>query len=135
MIAACVALFVVGAGLIVRGLVGRRVGDEPRCRRCRYIVKGVESGQCPECGLELGPRSIRVGLRYRRRGALALGAVALLAGGGLSAAVVSGWAARTNLYQYLPTGWVTKAAGRGSMDAFTILEARVRAEEIKGRLM
>ncbi len=132
MLAACVVLLGVGVALLVRGLVGRRVGEEPRCRRCGYIVHGIESGQCPECGLALVPGAVRAGVRVRRWRALGLGCVLLLIGAGLGVAVGTGWAARTNFYQYLPTGWVVKAAGRGSADAMTIVEKRVIADEVKG---
>ena len=32
-----------GVVLLIRGLLGRRVGDEPRCRRCKYNLTGIES--------------------------------------------------------------------------------------------
>lgn len=135
MLAACVISIVVGGALLARGLVGRRVGDEPRCRRCGYIVHGIESGQCPECGLALGPGAVRIGVRVRRRRALAIGCLLLLIGAAFGVAVGTGWAARTNFYQYLPTGWVVQAAGRGSRDAFSVLQRRVYSGEVKSRLM
>jgi len=74
-------------------------------------------------------------MRRRRRGVLAVGSLVLVAAGVLTGGTASGWIARTNFYQYLPTGWVVKAAGRGSVDAMAIVEARVNADEVKGARM
>src|SRR5262245_36870884 len=101
MIAAAVALWVVAVALSVRGLVGRRVGDELRCKRCEYNLTGIESVHCPECGLSLIAGMVRKGVRKRRRGSLAAGAVVLVAAGVLTGGVAAGWIDRTNLYQYL----------------------------------
>jgi membrane protein implicated in regulation of membrane protease activity len=29
---------------------GPRPDDETRCRRCRYILRGISESRCPECG-------------------------------------------------------------------------------------
>jgi hypothetical protein len=47
MFALVVALAV---ALVMSGLRGWRVGDEPFCSRCGYSLTGLESGACPECG-------------------------------------------------------------------------------------
>ncbi|MCH9001321.1 MAG: hypothetical protein IIC02_02000 [Planctomycetes bacterium] len=54
-------LALAGAWLLVLALRGRYVGDDPRCRRCGYMLVGVCSGiqkevstaRCSECGAEL----------------------------------------------------------------------------------
>lgn len=54
-------LALVGVWLLVLALRGRYVGDDPRCRRCGYILVGVRSElqakaytvRCSECGTEL----------------------------------------------------------------------------------
>ena len=37
------------------GLRGRRVGTEPRCRKCGYNLTGTSEGKCPECGTNIAP--------------------------------------------------------------------------------
>src|SRR5262249_54454176 len=118
--------FVVGAALLVRGLAGRRVGDEPRCRRCRYNLTNLESDKCPECGLKLSPGAVRIGLWHRRRPSIALGTIALALGGVLIAPATERWVASGNWYRYLPTSWVLKAAAKDSLRAFEVIDQRCR---------
>src|SRR5262245_9621381 len=50
------------------GLRGRRVGDHPHCRRCRFDLFGKPetSTQCPECGANLDEAHATViGVRKR----------------------------------------------------------------------
>ena len=51
----------------------RRVGDEPRCRRCEYILVGELCGRCPECGAEVEPGRVVYGARKRRGKVMAAG--------------------------------------------------------------
>lgn len=87
-IAALVAglLVLAGIGLVVWYGVGRRIGTEPRCRRCRFDLTGITlTGDplCPECGSSLAPAAaIRRGMVHRRPGLAAAGA--LLVFGGLA---------------------------------------------------
>lgn len=74
---------VIGGVLIGAGLAGRRVGWSPRCRACGFDVRGVpeEAGICPECGADLrARRGVQFGVRSRRWGMAAVGAVLVLAG-------------------------------------------------------
>lgn len=92
-------LLVLGLVLLGAGVVGRRMGDEPRCKGCGYDLSGlVAPGQeptgrdapgihCPECGCDLKLTTtspgdlgspIRIGHRKRRRTAIALGIILLL---------------------------------------------------------
>ncbi|HEX8911766.1 MAG TPA: hypothetical protein VF796_05360, partial [Humisphaera sp.] len=53
--------FVVGSAFVVAGLVAwtlgrfpRRRGRTPHCRRCGYVLTGLTSDRCPECGRDVG---------------------------------------------------------------------------------
>jgi hypothetical protein len=70
-----------GAALIWRGLRGRRVDDDPHCRRCGYnlIASPQRPGRCPECGATIyGLGTIRVGARKRREPLIIIGAAIML---------------------------------------------------------
>ena len=64
--------------LLVSGLRGRRVGDEPRCGKCDYILLHLESQNCPECGTEISAANTVIGQRKRRPGQVVAGIVLLL---------------------------------------------------------
>jgi hypothetical protein len=36
----------------------RRIGDDPHCRKCGYLLLGLQSERCPECGATLSPDAI-----------------------------------------------------------------------------
>jgi hypothetical protein len=44
----------------------RRVGKEQYCRQCGYLLRGLESKRCPECGAHLIDRNIAQGEVTRR---------------------------------------------------------------------
>lgn len=67
-----------GLSLLVIGLRGRRVGDEPRCGKCEYILLHLESRNCPECGTEITPASTVIGQRKRRVGLVVAGVTLLI---------------------------------------------------------
>lgn len=92
-------LLLLGIVVFSAGVVGRRTGDEPRCKACGYDLSGlVRPGQaptgrdapgimCPECGVDLKLTTtapgdigspIRIGRRKRGRSAIMLGVVLLL---------------------------------------------------------
>lgn len=55
-----------GAWLLWTGVRGRRIGDDPFCRRCRCSVAGISNGVCPECGMDLTqPDGVLVGQLVR----------------------------------------------------------------------
>jgi hypothetical protein len=106
----------VGLGLLVLGLGGRRVGDHPFCRRCGFDLFGKpdESTACPECGGDVARRRATViGVRRRRRWAIALAAVILLpifAGAG-----VLGWARYNDVdWQARKPVWYLQHEANGS---------------------
>ena len=64
---AAVPLLVWVRRVVRRG--GQDVGEE-YCRKCNYMLRGLTSSQCPECGLELTPAQRVHGRRMRARIAL-----------------------------------------------------------------
>lgn len=102
---AAALLIVIGAWLLIRGAVGRRVNDHPICRGCGFDLVGLyertATGQvmkCPECGRELsGARGVRIGARRRSGLAIAVGVVMLAVGAAPVGMALSG----TNWRQYL----------------------------------
>jgi hypothetical protein len=74
---------------IVFGWRGRRVGDTPHCRRCRFDLTGLFPSQarCPECGNELrAGRAVVLGDRRRRWVLLTVGLILALGSVGLGVA-------------------------------------------------
>jgi len=115
--------------LLVRGLRGRRVGDEPHCA-CGYLLHGLESKVCPECGEALTARRVRYGTRHRIRWQVAIGGVCLavaLPGLGLYA---TGVAQRIDWYRLAPIGWLASAAESGNRNALAELDRRLSAPKI-----
>ena len=55
-----VILLGLGVGMTVRES-RRRIGSEPHCRKCGYLLLGLESERCPECGAILSPDAIARG--------------------------------------------------------------------------
>ncbi len=68
----------VGTLLVAIGWRGRRIGDEPRCRRCGYILSELPSPICPECGVDSSRRKPRRGVRKVRAIPLIAGVLVLL---------------------------------------------------------
>lgn len=62
-----------GGLLIWRGYKGKRRGDEPRCRRCDYDLRGQIEPRCPECGTPFSEATVRRGQRRRRPWRIATG--------------------------------------------------------------
>jgi len=124
MLPVAATLVLAGIALAALGLRGRRVGDEPRCRKCKYNLTGVEADKCPECGRPWTPATAARGLRVRRKRPLAIGAAIFLLGAGLTAAIITGRVRKINWFTHLPTPWVVPFAARGNTDAFTTLANR-----------
>lgn len=123
--------------LTVWASIGRRVGREPRCRRCRFDLSGTlnsaAAGACPECGAGLDqPRAIATGLRRARRGLLAVCIAMMLICAGLTGALIVGQSA--NAQAAKPAWWLVLearyAAPAVSDAAATELHARAVAGAI-----
>ena len=110
--------------LLARGLRGRWVGGEPRCRRCCYQLTGVESSCCPECGLEFDEFTVNHGIRKRRWGSVVVACL-------LPIAWIQGqrlmWTLRTvNWNHYYPVSVVLKHAAADESVWIEELERRIR---------
>jgi hypothetical protein len=101
-LAALAVLLTAGLALLVRGLIGKRIGSDPHCRKCKYNLTGLEADKCPECGIPATGRNIRRGLRRRRRVPLVVGSLLLLISlGGFGSAIYLR-AKSVNWYAHLP---------------------------------
>lgn len=106
-----------GAVLLWLGLHGWRVNDHPTCRQCRFDLEGVypESVTCPECGAGLRrEKSVRVGVRKRVPGLVAVGSVLALFPavplGAIGYAALTG----TDINGLLPVGVLLWEAGHST---------------------
>src|SRR5580704_7366174 len=102
-----VLLILFAAALIFRGRK-RYVGTDPHCRKCDYLLHGLESGRCPECGSMLSTAEIVYGERRRRVLSLAGGWLLILVVGLL---IVSGEFSniqQIDWYHYVPTYFVLR---------------------------
>ncbi len=117
MLIATLTFLLLGIALATRGLIGRRIGDEPRCRKCKYNLTGVESKECPECGRPWTGETAARGLRKWRVGPLVLATPFLFAGCALFLPPVRSWIGSPAMYRIAPEWFVVQAAERGSLTA------------------
>jgi len=75
-----ITLLHAGAFCIRIGHWPRRTGTDPFCGKCDYVLLGLESERCPECGQFLSPRTIVRGHRRRRGAVTFMGGVLVLLG-------------------------------------------------------
>lgn len=123
---------VVAAVLCVWGLRGRRVGQEPRCRKCRYNLTGLTAVKCPECGTDACGRNVVVGVRRRRWRALGPGLVLLVISlGGLGSALYVR-SKKIGLYPYLPVFVLIQQARGNVPPAIRELIRRQKAGSVSG---
>lgn len=110
--ALCTLALLYGLGLVVRGVRGERIGDEPRCRRCGFDLSGSEgSERCAECGTGLqSPHAIGHGLRRSRWRPAIVGALLVAFGGAGFLWIAAGrsWTA------VAPTRWLAAVEYRWS---------------------
>lgn len=95
-----------GLLLLLRGLLGRRVGTAPHCRNCRFDLTGLypEHQVCPECGATLvGPRATTRGARYRSWPLAAIGVLLLASLGTLGTLTARGVITKGKVANVLPT--------------------------------
>jgi hypothetical protein len=105
---------VLGGSLLYIGR-GRRVGDDPHCRKCDYLLRGLSSERCPECGSLLSPAAIVYGEPRRRWKTFLAGLLVLLLvgiliiGGGVDQLQNVDW------YHYKPTYVVLRDLNSGRL--------------------
>ncbi len=124
MLIAAITLLLTGAALLTRGLIGRRIGQEPRCRKCNYNLTGVESKECPECGVDLSESAQCVGQRHRKLSRLASGVPLLMLGAGLISDSWLHWSHGITWYRCLPTSLLARPALFGNANAKAVLTER-----------
>jgi len=74
-------IFGPGLLLLILGIRGRLILDDPRCAKCRHDLKtfGERHAKCPECGASLGRRgAVAFGSRQRRPVLIIVGAVLMV---------------------------------------------------------
>ena len=78
----CLVGLVLAIELLDWGMRGRRIGDALHCRGCDYNLTGLQSDRCPECASLLDEKTIAIGARQRRRGAIAISTLILVGSSG-----------------------------------------------------
>ena len=109
------AVLALGVALMFVGVRGRRVGDDPHCRKCGFNLRGRpdDSTRCAECGADVDAetRHAHRPARRRRGKILAFGLIVTLASAG-----AVGWLGyqRGKTYEWVrikPTAWVLRDLG------------------------
>ncbi|UCG31769.1 MAG: hypothetical protein JSU68_08870 [Phycisphaerales bacterium] len=127
-----VLAFPFGILFLIRGLVGKRVGTEPRCGKCGYNLTGLPSEICPECGFHVQHEDIVHGVRQRHRYSLVLGLVLLTASTAALAGALCAKARQISYYHYFPFSVVLSDALRGDHHAIWELQRRSQDGSLKG---
>jgi hypothetical protein len=131
---------VTGLTLLISGLIGQRIGSEPRCGSCGYDLTGRGSaGDCPECGRSL-VGNIALGTRRVRRWRAAVGGVLVV----ITLLVIGSALSTGGMLRRLPTAWLVTVHERIAFGAhrsalFNELTVRItagslRREQIEGLL-
>ncbi|MGD0139222.1 MAG: hypothetical protein ABSD28_10115 [Tepidisphaeraceae bacterium] len=113
--AVCTSAFLALCGLwMILRPSRRRVGIEPRCHHCDYILIGITSERCPECGTVIDPRHAARGHRRSRRIRVITGLVLLSVALAVSWSPVENWSQSIYWYQYRPTFLVMQDLEHGN---------------------
>ncbi len=124
---------------IKAGFWPRRRGEEPYCRACGYLLIGLDSQRCPECGAFLSPLAIVHGKRLRRLGLGLAGVTMILPVGAM---LYGGWRISSvrfdiNWYHFKPTFLVMhdlRSSAPGVADvAIAELERRDLADDLSSK--
>lgn len=126
-------LLFVGLVLTIIGLRGKRIGDDPHCRKCGYNLNGLTGTRCPECGASFADGRVKIGIRRRRFVPLVLGLCLLLlsfAGQGSRMYVD---AKGVNWFRFYPTVSLVRHAVEGDRLAHQELEKRVEKDLVRAQ--
>jgi hypothetical protein len=107
-----VFLAIVGSLLLYAGR-RRRVGDAPHCRNCNYLLHGLSSERCPECGSALSSAAIVHGEPRRRWKSFFAGWLVLLLAGVLVFTDGISQLQSVDWYHYKPTYFVLRDLNSG----------------------
>lgn len=124
MIFVALALIAVGSWICLTGLIARRQGFERRCSHCDYILSGLHSRKCPECGSEFSESEQCVGQQKRKLSRIAYGVPVLLLGMGLVSDSWLHWSNGIIWYRCLPTSLVARSMMIGERNATAVLTER-----------
>jgi general secretion pathway protein G len=78
-----ILLPILGIKIIRCAVQPAREGNLPHCGKCNYLLIGIESERCPECGTPLTASNVLLGEPIRRPGLVAIGVFLVLVGPGL----------------------------------------------------
>ena len=101
-----VLLAALGLWWVWTGLLPKRRGTTPFCRKCAYNLTGIGRERCPECGTVRSGRGVVTGERRVRRVRFVLGILCLLLGAAPPVLAGLGVLQRVNWYRYKPTVFV-----------------------------
>ena len=119
-----------GLALCIFGLRGRRVGEEPYCRKCAYNLTGLTSERCPECGSPIAPDGIVHGTFHRRWAFIVVGALPLAVCTWLLGSLACSHLRMIDLYPHYPFSWLLADARQGRGLDFHELLRRERAGKL-----
>jgi hypothetical protein len=131
------AILVFGVALLVLGMRGRRVGEDPHCRTCGFNLRGrdPDSERCPECGTEVTAASLAVGRQQRWPALIRLGLGLALLGAAASGVQTWRWAHDADWSKWKPTAWLISdletVGPRERGRALDELLSRVRGDDAK----
>jgi hypothetical protein len=123
-------LIVTGAVLARKGFWPKRRGQQPHCGECDYLLIGIQSERCPECGTVITAQNTLRGERQRRMGLGFGGAGLVLLGLGLLIVPVAGDIGNIPWYHFKPTFMVMgdlKGTPAAAADAVQELNRREKA--------
>jgi hypothetical protein len=112
-VSASALLLLFGLWLVLRRS-RKRTGTEPRCHQCDYILIGILSQRCPECGTTIDHDRLPRGQRRARTLRVAAGLVLLATAPAISWRPMAAWSGSFYWYQYRPSFLVMRDLERGS---------------------
>ena len=124
-----ISIFYFAIVLLIIGLLGRRVCDEPRCCKCKYNLTGAVSANCPECGTILSERTIGWGVKKVRPVVTGMGALLIAAQITFLYATYN----RATWLQYYPFQIVLVSAKGGDVQAVQELARRHKIRWLDNR--